>query len=74
MKLPESSSTRYMNQYAMTAALMMPQNFIGVMGRASAKTTQFQVARAMQAVQECPGAPFVWVCDTYSNLHRNVIP
>ena len=63
-----------MNKYATMAALMMPQNFIGVMGRASAKTTQFQVARAMQAVQECPGAPFVWVCDTYSNLHKNVIP
>lgn len=68
------SNTRYMNQYAMTAALMMPQNFIGVLGRASAKTTQFQVARVMQAVIECPGAPFVWVSDTYSNLHKNVIP
>jgi len=63
-----------MNQYAMSVALMMPQNFIGIMGRASAKTTQFQVARVIQAVQECPGAPFVWVSDTYSNLHRNVIP
>ena len=73
MKLQEKTN-RYMNQYAMTAALMMPQNFIGVLGRASAKTTQFQVARVMQAVQECPGAPFVWVSDTYSNLHKNVIP
>ena len=68
------ASVHYMNRYAMMAALMMPQNFVGVLGRASAKTTQFQVTRLMQAVQECPGAPFVWVADTYSNLHKNVIP
>lgn len=65
---------RYINQYALIAALTMPQNFVGVLGRASAKTTQFQAMRIQQAVQECPGAPFVWVCDTYSNLHKNVIP
>ena len=58
----------------MVAALCMPQNFIGILGRASAKTTQFQAMRIQQAVQECPGAPFVWVTDTYSNLHKNVIP
>ena len=76
MKLQESEgvSRRYINQYAMVAALTMPQNFIGILGRASAKTTQFQAMRIQQAVTECPGAPFVWVCDTYSNLHKNVIP
>ena len=76
MKLQESDGVkrRYINQYAMVAALTMPQNFIGILGRASAKTTQFQAMRIQQAVQECPGAPFVWVTDTYSNLHKNVIP
>ena len=76
MKLQENNSVqhRYINQYAMVAALTMPQNFIGILGRASAKTTQFQAMRIQQAVQECPGAPFVWVTDTYSNLHKNVIP
>ena len=76
MKLQESKDVQrhYINQYAMVAALTMPQNFIGIMGRASAKTTQFQAMRIQQAVQECPGAPFVWVTDTYSNLHKNVIP
>jgi len=76
MKLQESDSVqhRYINQYAMVAALTMPQNFIGILGRASAKTTQFQSMRIQQAVMECPGAPFVWVTDTYSNLHKNVIP
>ena len=56
LKQNEKTSVRYMNQYAMLAALCMPQNFIGVLGRASAKTTQFQVTRLMQAVQECPGS------------------
>lgn len=76
MKLQESEDVqrRYINQYAMVAALTMPQNFIGILGRASAKTTQFQAMRIQQAVTECPGAPFVWVTDTYSNLHKNVIP
>ena len=76
MKLQESKDVqhRYINQYAMVAALTMPQNFIGILGRASAKTTQFQAMRIQQAVMECPGAPFVWVTDTYSNLHKNVIP
>lgn len=76
MKLLESKNVqrRYINQYAMVAALTMPQNFIGILGRASAKTTQFQAMRIQQAVMECPGAPFVWVSDTYSNLHKNVIP
>ena len=76
MKLKESEDIkrRYINQYALVAALTMPQNFIGILGRASAKTTQFQAMRIQQAVTECPGAAFVWVCDTYSNLHKNVIP
>lgn len=76
MKLQESEDIkrRYINQYAMVAALTMPQNFIGILGRASAKTTQFQAMRIQQAVLDCPGAPFVWVTDTYSNLHKNVIP
>ena len=74
MAKPVSRQQRYINQYAMVAALTMPQNFIGVLGRASAKTTQFQAMRIEQAVMECPGAPFVWVTDTYSNLHKNVIP
>lgn len=76
MKLQGSEDVkrRYINQYAMVAALTMAQNFIGILGRASAKTTQFQGMRVKQAVEECPGAPFVWVTDTYSNLHKNVIP
>lgn len=74
MAKPVTRQQRYINQYAMVAALTMPQNFIGVLGRASAKTTQFQAMRIQQAVMECPGAPFVWVTDTYTNLHKNVIP
>ena len=45
MAKPVTRQQRYINQYAMVAALTMPQNFIGVLGRASAKTTQFQAMR-----------------------------
>ena len=76
MKSQETNKPQYyyLNSYAEVAAKMMPQNFIGVLGRASAKTTQFQALRIRQAVEECPGAPFVWVADTYANLHKNVLP
>lgn len=30
--------------------------------------------RVQEVAQDCPGAPFAWVADTYSDLHKNVIP
>lgn len=65
---------RYANWLSQLCALMMPTNFYGLMGRASAKTTSFTVERLQEAVYDCPGAPFAWASDTYSNLHKNVIP
>lgn len=65
---------RYMNWVTQLLNLCMPWSCWWFAGRASAKTTQLLAERLKQAVAECPGAPFAWIADTYSNLHQNVIP
>ena len=30
--------------------------------------------RVQEVAHDCPGAPFAWVSDTYSDLHKNIIP
>lgn len=65
---------RYSNWLAQLCAILMPKNLYLPIGRASTKTTNFAVERLQEAVYDCAGAPFAWVSDTYSNLHKNVIP
>ncbi|KAA6342256.1 hypothetical protein EZS27_009986 [termite gut metagenome] len=52
----------------------MPWALYWIAGRASAKTVQVLAERVQEAAMDCPGAPFAWVADTYSDLHKNVIP
>ena len=65
---------RYSNWFAQLLALMMPWSLYWVAGRASAKTVQVLAERVQEVVQDCPGAPFAWVADTFADLHKNVIP
>lgn len=65
---------RYANWMAQMMAIMMPWSLYWIAGRASAKTVQVLAERVQEAAQDCPGAPFAWVADTYSDLHKNVIP
>ena len=65
---------RFMNWTTQLMNMCMPWSCWWFAGRASAKTTQLLAERLKQAVNECPGAPFAWIADTYSNLHQNVIP
>lgn len=65
---------RFMNWVTQLLNMCMPWACWWFAGRASAKTTQLLAERLKQAVAECPGAPFAWIADTYSNLHQNVIP
>lgn len=70
----ENVELRYSNWMAQCLAIMMPWSLYWVAGRASAKTVQVLSERVQCAVKDCPGAPFVWVADTYSDLHKNIIP
>lgn len=65
---------RYENWFAQLCGMSMPRNLYLPIGRASTKTTNFATERLQEAVYDCPGAPFAWVSDTYTNLHKNVIP
>src|SRR5690606_30063133 len=64
----------FANWIAQFAALILPRYLYMVLGRGSAKTTEVVVERLTEMVYDIPGAPIVWVSDTYSNLQKNVLP
>ncbi|HIY76393.1 MAG TPA: hypothetical protein H9825_09035 [Candidatus Sphingobacterium stercorigallinarum] len=64
----------FANWIAQFAALTLPRFLYMVLGRGSAKTTEVVVERLTEMVYDIPGAPIVWVSDTYSNLQKNVLP
>lgn len=76
IKLKTSSDLveqQYQNWLAQMLSIMMPRVLYLIAGRGSAKTVQILCYRLMQAMIDCPGAPFAWVADTYADLHKNVI-
>ena len=70
----ERVEVRYANWMAQLIAIIQPWSLYWIAGRASAKTVQVLAERVQEVAQDCPGAPFAWVADTYSDLHKNVIP
>lgn len=74
LKVTDDVDLRYANRVAQIMAIMMPWSLYWIAGRASAKTVQVLAERTQQVATDCPGAPFAWVADTYSDLHKNVIP
>ena len=70
----DNVEVRYQNWAAQVISIMMPWSLYWVCGRAGAKTVQVLAERVQEVAQDCPGAPFAWVADTYSDLHKNVIP
>lgn len=70
----EIADVQYQNKFAQIASLVSPRKFYGVLGRGSAKTTDFQVERIIDVAEDMPGAPCVWLADTFSNLTANVLP
>jgi len=65
---------RFANWFAQMCTMILPRFFYVIAGRGSAKTTDLQVERFLEMVYDMPGAPAVWVSDTYSNLQKNVLP
>lgn len=70
----ELASVQFQNLFAQLIALVMPRRLFAVLGRGAAKTTDVQVERLIEVMYDMPGAPCVWVADTFSNLSANILP
>lgn len=68
------ASVQYQNLFAQLVSLVSPRKLYAIMGRGSAKTTDIQVERLIDVMCDMPGAPCVWVADTFSNLSANILP
>lgn len=74
LRITDDVEVRFGNWVAQLLSIIMPWSLYWVAGRASAKTVQVLAERVQEVAMDCPGAPFAWVADTYSDLHKNVIP
>lgn len=68
------ASVQYQNKMAQTVALVGARKTYIHFGRGSAKTTDVQVERLIDLIYDMPGAPVVWVADTFTNLQANILP
>lgn len=66
-------SKGFANWLSQLTMMLMTKFFYVISGRASGKTTDLQVERLVEMIYDMPGAPVVWVSDTYSNLQKNVL-
>ena len=74
LRITDDVEVRFGNWVAQLLSIIMPWSLYWIAGRASAKTVQVLAERVQEVAMDCPGAPFAWVADTYSDLHKNVIP
>ncbi len=73
-KESEIVSEQYQNKFAQMISLIGARLSYIHLGRGSAKTTDVQCERLIDLVYDMPGAPVVWVADTFTNLQANVLP
>ena len=64
----------YQNKIAQIIGLVGARKTYIELGRGSAKTTEIAVERLIDLNYDMPGAPIVWVADTYTNLQANILP
>lgn len=70
----EAAGVQYQNMFAQLVSLIGARKTFLELGRGSAKTTDIQCERLIDLMTELPGAPVVWVADTFTNLQSNVLP
>lgn len=69
----KGTATVFANWLSQLCMMLLPRFLYMIAGRASSKTTDIQVERLIEMVFDMPGAPAVWVSDTYANLQKNVL-
>nr|WP_294897826.1 hypothetical protein [uncultured Pedobacter sp.] len=70
----DNTAVRFSNWLAQICSMLLTKSFYMIAGRGSAKTTEFQAERLIEMAYDMPGAPVVWVADTYTNLKKNILP
>lgn len=70
----ESATVQFQNKFAQLTSLVSTCQLVAVLGRGSAKTTDIQAERLVDVIYDMPGAPCVWVADTFTNLTANILP
>lgn len=67
-------TVQYQNKIAQLNSIVGARKTYINLGRGSAKTTDLMVERLIDLNYDVPGAPIVWVADTYTNLQSNILP
>lgn len=74
IKKDDNVEVRFATWPKMMSDLIFPKNFIGVLGRATGKTSEIVAERMMAINKDMPGCYIGVIADTYTNLDKNVIP
>lgn len=70
----QAADVLYQNKFTQTILLVGARKTYLELGRGSAKTTEAIVSTLIELIYEMPGAPIVWVADTFANLTANILP
>lgn len=70
----QAADVLYQNKFTQAILLIGARKTYLELGRGSAKTTELLVSTLIELIYEMPGAPIVWVADTFSNLTTNILP
>lgn len=73
VKIDKNTAVAFSNWLSQLTAMIMARFAYLILGRASAKTTEIIAKRVVEMAYDIPGAPIVWVSDTYSNLQKNIL-
>jgi len=63
----------FANWFSQFCAMILPRFLYVIAGRGASKTTDILAERLIEMAYDMPGAPVVWVSDTYTNLQKNVL-
>lgn len=70
----ESTDVRFANHLKVVCDWVDPWTLAVVGGRGVAKSSEIQAERTLNVINDMPGAPIAFVCNTYVNLKVNVLP
>lgn len=70
----ESSEVKFSNPVKVVCDWIDCWTIAIVGGRGVAKSSEIQADRTLRVVEDMPGAPLAFVCDTYVNLQTNIMP